>query len=80
MNAEELSRYFFVRLAQVTGQLPAGLQREISAAAAELLKRMRLVNREEFETQTQLLQRLAERAAMLEQRLDSLAAEHPPSG
>jgi BMFP domain-containing protein YqiC len=69
VTTNELTRLVLDRLSSAVGQLPEGLRNELRAALDDVLTRLTLVNRQEFEVQTQLLARLSQRAEALERSL-----------
>ncbi len=75
LRAEEIAR----RLAQALPGSLAGLdqdfRRNLRAALADILQRMDLVSREEFDVQARVLARSRERLEELEARVEALEAQ-----
>lgn len=73
---DELGRKISDMLPAGVGQLQADVEANIRALLQTTLSKMNLVTREEFDVQTELLQRTREKLEQLEQELKTLQEQH----
>lgn len=72
---EQIARQVQDALPQGIRNLGDDVEKKIRQVLQAQLSRMELVNRDEFDVQTQVLVRTREKLALLEQRLDALEGE-----
>jgi len=77
---EQIARQVQDALPQGIRNLGDDVEKKIRQVLQAQLSRMELVNRDEFDVQTQVLVRTREKLALLEKRLDALEGKQATSG
>ena len=74
-RAEEMARHLLQSLPGSLAGLDQDLRRNLRAALVDILQRMDLVSREEFDVQAKVLARSRERLEQLQTRIEALEAQ-----
>ncbi|OSN11240.1 hypothetical protein AU512_03895 [Lonsdalea iberica] len=76
---EQIARQMHESMPKGIRELGEDMEKKIRQVLQSQLSRLDLVNREEFDVQTQVLLRTREKLTRLEQRLAELEAKSPPT-
>lgn len=76
---EQIARQMHESMPKGIRELGEDMEKKIRQVLQSQLSRLDLVNREEFDVQTQVLLRTREKLTRLEQRLDELEAKSAPT-